>query len=44
MSSAPLFPSEPRVPGWFWDYLGQPGPWKGDCDIGGQAFIARKKV
>jgi arsenite methyltransferase len=44
MSSAPLSPFEPRLPDWFWDYLGQPGPWEGERDIGGQAFVVRHGI
>ena len=44
MSSAPLSPSERRLPDWFWDYIGQDGPWEGDRAIGGQAFVIRDGI
>ena len=32
------------LPGWFWDYIGQDGPWDGEREIGGQTFVTRDGI
>lgn len=44
MSSAPSSPSEHPLPDWFWEYIGQPGPWEGERPVGGQAFLLREGI
>jgi SAM-dependent methyltransferase len=44
MSSSPSARSDHQLPSWFWDYLGQRGPWSGERDIRGQRFIMRDGI
>lgn len=44
MSSPQSAPFDRALPDWFWNYLGQTGPWSGRRDFCGQSFVVRRGI